>query len=335
MNVVRVLAGIAMLAMALRAEAGRVYVTNERGGDVTVIDTGTNKVIATIPVGKRPRGIHLSADGKTAYVALSGSPISGPGAPKVELPVDRKADGIGVIDTAAGKLTTVLPSGVDPEQFSLSKDESLMYISNEDANAITVLDIRKRMPIRVLPVGHEPEGVTTGPDGREVYTTSETTNEIHIIETETNTISAHLKTEERPRSVAFLPDGTKAYVTCESGGAICVIDVKKREIIKKLMPAGKNVRPMGAVVGPDGKNVYITTGRGQTVLVIDAIKDEVTGVVENVGARPWGIGITGDGSMLYTANGPSNDVSVIDVKTMKVVERIKAGNSPWGIAISD
>ena len=34
-----------------------VYVTNELGGDLTVIDGGTNQVVATIPLGKRPRGI--------------------------------------------------------------------------------------------------------------------------------------------------------------------------------------------------------------------------------------------------------------------------------------
>ena len=33
-----------------------VYVTNEIGGDLTVIDGGTNQPVATIPLGKRPAG---------------------------------------------------------------------------------------------------------------------------------------------------------------------------------------------------------------------------------------------------------------------------------------
>jgi YVTN family beta-propeller protein len=37
---------------------------------------------------------------------------------------------------------------------------------------------------------------------------------------------------------------------------------------------------------------------------------------------------------LFTANGPSNDVSVVDLQTNKEVSRIKAGASPWGIAIT-
>jgi len=56
----------------------RIYVTNEVSGDMTIIDAGTLNVIATVPLGKRPRGIHASPDGKTIYVALSGSPIGGP-----------------------------------------------------------------------------------------------------------------------------------------------------------------------------------------------------------------------------------------------------------------
>ena len=52
-----------------------------------------------------------------------------------------------------------------------------------------------------------------------------------------------------------------------------------------------------------------------------------------VGARPWGIAISPDGKTLYSANGPSNDVSVVDLETEKEVARIKAGGSPWGVVI--
>src|SRR4051794_15113599 len=37
-----------------------IYVSNERSGDVTVIDGANNAVLSTLPVGKRPRGIHCS-----------------------------------------------------------------------------------------------------------------------------------------------------------------------------------------------------------------------------------------------------------------------------------
>ena len=51
------------------------------------------------------------------------------------------------------------------------------------------------------------------------------------------------------------------------------------------------------------------------------------------GDRPWGVGVSPDGKMLYTANGPSNDVSVIDLEKQMVVKRIPVNGSPWGILI--
>jgi YVTN family beta-propeller protein len=51
-----------------------------------------------------------------------------------------------------------------------------------------------------------------------------------------------------------------------------------------------------------------------------------------VGARPWGLGLTPDGKKLYTANGSSNDVTVVDAMTLAVIRRIPVGETPWGVA---
>ena len=63
-----------------------VYVTNEISGDLTVIDHATRKVTATVPLGKRPRGLNPSPDGKFVYIALSGSPMGGPNVDESKLP---------------------------------------------------------------------------------------------------------------------------------------------------------------------------------------------------------------------------------------------------------
>src|SRR3984957_3557337 len=115
------------------SSAPRVYVTNEVSGDMTVIDSGTSTVVATVPLCKRPRGIHASPDRKTIYVALSGSPIAGPNVDESTLPPpDKSADGIGVFDVQQNKLVKVLHGGNDPENFDVSKDGKQIYISNED-----------------------------------------------------------------------------------------------------------------------------------------------------------------------------------------------------------
>ncbi|HWY76979.1 MAG TPA: hypothetical protein VN281_15255 [Verrucomicrobiae bacterium] len=36
---------------------------------------------------------------------------------------------------------------------------------------------------------------------------------------------------------------------------------------------------------------------------------------------------------MFVANGPSNDVSVIDLDSEKESARIKAGEGPWGVVV--
>jgi len=50
-----------------------------------------------------------------------------------------------------------------------------------------------------------------------------------------------------------------------------------------------------------------------------------------VGRRPWGVAVSPDGKAILTANGPSNDVTVIDSQSSKILDKISVGQRPWGI----
>ena len=43
--------------------------TNEASGDVSVIELATGTLVTTLSVGKRPRGVQRSPDGRRVYVA--------------------------------------------------------------------------------------------------------------------------------------------------------------------------------------------------------------------------------------------------------------------------
>ena len=94
------------------APGPRLYISDETGGNVVIVDPVAGTIVDRIAVGKRPRGLKLSKDGTKLYVALSGSPIAPPGVDESKLPpADRKADGIGVVDLTARKIEKILPSG--------------------------------------------------------------------------------------------------------------------------------------------------------------------------------------------------------------------------------
>jgi YVTN family beta-propeller protein len=61
-----------------------------------VIDTDTNQVIATIPVGKRPWNMDITPDGKKLYVA------------------NGRSNSVSVIDTETNQKITDIPVGELP-----------------------------------------------------------------------------------------------------------------------------------------------------------------------------------------------------------------------------
>ncbi len=341
------------LAGAMLIRAGSpdyfVYVSNERSGDISVIDGATDAVVATIRVGKRPRGIHAPPDGKRLFVTLSGSPRMAPGIDESRAPADKTADGLGVIDPVARRLIDRWHVGSDPEQFAISKDGRFAFIANEDDASASIIDLSSGQSRGKIKVSEEPEGVGVNPSNSEVYVTCEEKGEVFAIDPDQQRVIAKIDTGGRPRSVAFSPDGSRAYVACENGGYVAVVDAKSHKLLSKIqLPTGS--LPMGTAISHDGKELYVSTGRGNAVAIIDTQKNEVPrspllsargegegeeSIVATipVGNRVWGIALDPSGSKLYTANGASNDVSVVDVKSRKELRRIKVGDGPWGIAI--
>ena len=249
----------------------RIYVTNENSGDLSVMDGATLEVIATVPLGKRPRGIHASPDGKTIYVALSGSPIGGPGVDESKLPPpDKTADGIGVFDVRQNKLVRTIQSGSDPENFDLSKDGRQIFVSNEDDSKASVIDVATGKVEKSFPVGEEPEGVKVSPNGKFVYVTSENTGTISVIDRATEKLLKTFKVGRRPRSVAFMPDGSRAYVNAENDGAVVVVDAVKHEMLRSISLGTPGViKPMAVLLSHDGSKLYVSTGRGHRIFIID------------------------------------------------------------------
>ena len=314
------------------SNAFRLYVTKETSGEMSVIDSATLNVIATVPLGKRPRGIHASPDRKTIYVALSGSPIAGPGVDESTLPPpDKSADGIGVFDIAQNKIVRMIKSGSDPEEFDVSKDGKLLYVSNEDASIVSIVDVAAGNVIQTFPTGGEPEGVRISPDGRLVYVTAEDSGTITVIDTAAGKLLKNFKVGRRPRSVAFLPDSSRAYVTAENDGTIVVVDAVKHEALRTI-ELGKpgTIKPMAVLISQDARKLYVSTGRGRQIFIVDTASNTIDASID-VGTRPWGIALSPDGSTLYSANGPSNDVSVVDLTSRTLKRKIDVPGSPWGV----
>jgi DNA-binding beta-propeller fold protein YncE len=65
------IAAAAAGAQATRARGALIAVSNEAGHSVTLIDATSLRVLRTVPLPQRPRGIQFTPDGKKIFVALS------------------------------------------------------------------------------------------------------------------------------------------------------------------------------------------------------------------------------------------------------------------------
>src|SRR5262250_1098688 len=111
------------VALAGEAKAYKAYVSNEKSNTISIIDTTEKKVVGTIKVGQRPRGISITKDQKYVLVAVGDD------------------DTIQMIDTASNKVVDTLPSGPDPELFTDDPTGKILYVANENDNTVTIIDI--------------------------------------------------------------------------------------------------------------------------------------------------------------------------------------------------
>ncbi|MEO1206009.1 MAG: YVTN family beta-propeller repeat protein [Pseudomonadota bacterium] len=316
-----VIAAFGLLSSYAFAIADTVYVSNEKDNTISIIDAGTKKVIKTIKVGQRPRGIMLAKDGAWLLVCASD---------------DNRVE---VYDANTLEFIKTLPSGPDPELFELHPSGNPLYIANEDDNIVTVVDIDKGTILAEVPVGVEPEGMGVSPDGKYVVNTSETTNMAHFIDTTTNETVANILVDNRPRVAQFTPDGKLLWVSAEIGGTVTIIDVATKEPIHKINFAiqGINadaIQPVGVRINKAGTKAYVALGPANRVAIVDAKTYEVEKYILT-GQRVWNLAFTPDEKYIYTTNGVSNDVTVIDVAKERAVRSIRVGRYPWGVVTGE
>src|SRR5258705_8041475 len=307
-------AGAAMILMAaLSAPASvvrgqRVLVSNEGSGTVSVIER--NAVVATIPVGNRPRGIAVARDGKRAYVALG------------------KDDAVAVIDIAIRRTIDRIPVGTDPEQVAISPDGRTIYVSNEALDSATAVAVNGHGLRFRAAVGREPEGVSVDRDGAEGDRTGEADSSVTVLDALSGRSLSVFHVGARPRFMEFAPSGDWGLVSSENSGTLHVVDVRRDTVIATIVIGDTATKPTRIAISPNGRYGYVANGRANQVTIVDVPSRSIVGAI-SVGQRPWGVALSGDGSTLYVANGRSNSISVVSTTQRRVTQTIAVGERPY------
>jgi YVTN family beta-propeller protein len=161
--------------IAVTPDGSRVYVTNNIGNAISVIETATNTLRDTVQVGNltSPTSVAITPDGQRAYVT------SGP-------------KGVVVLDTASNTIEAQiqLPAGSGSQAIAVTPDGQHVYVLNfpsTDNGNVSVIETATNTLRDTVQVGGQvAHGLAITPDGQHAYVTSG--DNVVVIDTATKNV---------------------------------------------------------------------------------------------------------------------------------------------------
>lgn len=321
-----------------------LYVCNQEGASVSVIDMTTDEVIRTIdlehfgfPPTAKPHHIVAEPDGSFWYLSLIG-------AGKV-VKFDREDRVVGEADFETPGMLVI-----DPADDRLFVGRSMSAVNPPSrVGAVRRTDMSLEEIEVVFP---RPHMMVVDPAGKFLYTASLGENRIMIVRVDDQevTSTAVEGAHHVLAHAAISPDGSRLAVSGEHTAKLLVFDATRSPELTPLAVLDVNPRPWHLAFSPDGRFVYFGNQGANTVTVVDAARWTVAAVIRGEGlAEPHGIAVSSDGRRVYVSNrnlkgayspkggspgsGGVGNVVVIDARARSIVKVIDVGPGPSGIAI--
>jgi YVTN family beta-propeller protein len=310
-------AGWLLLAAALPAGAATLYVTNTRGDSISVIDTNTFEVVATIPLGRgKPNRIAFHPDGRTAWVVYD------------------KSHDLGVVDAEAGKLVRRVKIGGNPYNLNFTPDGRhllvLDWASDTSTDEVIFYNLETRKIDGRVEVSTWPAHSAFSRDGRLLYVSGETAGDLTVIDVARREIvGRHVHGGGDAMGLAVTADGRFVYAATGENKSVLKIDTATQKPVGAIALPGVVHE---ATLTPDGRFLYTTLRKANRIVVVDTVTDRIVATIPQKG-YPDLVTMEPTGRYALVTNRLADLVSVIDLKTHAQVRTIAVGKAPHGMAL--
>jgi len=309
----RFLVALAAAAFAVTALAAgpKAYVGNFKDNSVSVIDTGTGTVVATVPVATGPHGMSAAPDGRTVYVSGDGS------------------SEVSVIDTATDRVARRIEVGRTPHGLAMAPDGKLLLVGVYGEDRVAFVDTATQTVVATVPVP-KPHTIAIRPDGKVAYVASQEPGKFALVVVDLGARSAlrTLPLEKAPRDLEFAHDGKALYVTMAGVNAIAVLDPVSDKIVAEI-PTGASPHIAAFFRGANA-GTAVVQGPGELQLFDPSTHAPLRAIA--VGRQPHWMAATADGKRVYVTNEGSNDVTVVDPASGKTTT-IAVGSAPRKVVV--
>jgi YVTN family beta-propeller protein len=287
----------------------RVYVPNEQGGNVVVIDPTTFQVIDRLPVGKIPHHVTPSWDMSKLYVNVMGS------------------NTLAEIDPRTGKISRNISTPA-PYNLYYTPDGTKAVVAAEPFNRLDFYDAKtwqplKRLQIPWLGVDH----MDMSADGTYLLVSTEFSGVVIKVSTVTMEIMGAVNLGGLTIDVRLSPDGTVFYVANQARHGVSVVDpVAMKEV--QFIPTGLGAH--GLHVSRDAKSLYVSNRSAGSISVVD-FETRTVRATWNIGGSPDMLQISPDGTQLWASGRNNGVVYVVDTRSGQLLKTIPTGPNPHGL----
>ena len=288
----------------------RVYVPNELGRSVDVIDPSSGKVVDRYPVGREPEHVTPSWDMTRLYVNNTAS------------------DSLTQIDPQSGKPVKTIPVP-DPYNLYFTPDGTKAIVVAERYNRLDFRNPKTWKLIKSVPIPWSGvDHMDFSADGSYLMASTEYSGFVVKVDARTMSYVGQVNVGGLPIDVRLSPDGSVFYVANQGRHGVSVIDPQAMKEIAFIL-TGRGAH--GLEVSRDTKSLYVSNRLEGTISVIDTATRHVR-ATWNVGGSPDMLQISPNGRQLWVSNRFNASVTVIDTADGHVLQRIKTGAKPHGIA---
>jgi YVTN family beta-propeller protein len=258
-----------LLATSSVAGTVRIYVVNNAGTTIEVIDPATNKVVQVIRGIDFPEAVHFSPDGKRLYVS------------------DGAENVVDVLDRETGKILHKVPITGEPNDLAVSIDGKLVLVCIRDVpgtpdgdvpGALDIIDTKSMQKIKTIPMKRGLHDIVVTLDGKYAIAGSDDGKFASVIDLQSKEVAWEISFDRGvlPLAIESAPDGSARRVFMQLFGfnGFAVVDFATHKEVARIQlpeePTGffRSGGPShGMGVAPDNKTLWVLSRPANAVFV--------------------------------------------------------------------
>ena len=281
-----------------------LYVSRAYMGDVAAFDLMTGKLLWNTPLNTgRADHMTITRDGRTLFVSAM---------------LDNR---LYRIETATGKITGHIVTGVYPHDNKVSDDGTLLYNTSIGA-------------IKTLPRSPSAPPLTETPGGQ---------FQITVVDVKTFAVRERILTENAIRPWEFAPGEKGLYAQLANQHAVAYYSLAARRFTNRLnLPVKPGITAAdydfdaphhGLAITGDGRTLCLAGRASDYVALVTTPALELVTTIP-VGDAPGWAEVSENGKFCLVTNTRSDDLSIISIDQRKEIVRLPIGDGPKHITIA-